>query len=559
MPLLPHKNLPFLAALSLALAGLVLERAMAGPTLMAPGGGAVHALIVGVNKYRNLGPGAQLSGAAADAKDIAEALSGAGVKILPILDFDATRERFVTEMDHLITSSNPGDFVIIAFAGHGMQVPEYSQWKGIEPNSINEQIAFSGFGFSGDGAGQVVVNKELRAWIARLDAKNVDVLVIMDSCFSGGMTRGFDRRSSRMVTREIKGDVEKSDRDKFIPIEMTEKEARTEVRSLSHVTFLAGATPNSVVPETAGIDPRNTKSVRGALSYFIARAIEGTASNGKDLTREALFRFASQNVRQATGERQFVDIEPRVADEMSLRRVVLRFSGEAVVPVESPRIQPNPDPSLADPIRIAVVNGSTNALEGIEKGAAPFLASKSPNDADLVWDLSNRDAIVRGDIVMHGVDGSLLGGVIDRTWAIRAVQKLSISRTLAVRLQEEGKIYVIGDDPELIVGGVKERYLTVFNIAADGELQLLFPTDQNDALIDNDEWTYRPTVAKPFGVDNVIAAASDRPADAFLRWFNNHNHKRDAALVASEIARWAAADPTLKIGTVGLYTSSYRR
>lgn len=555
MPILSREALGFIGALSLAL----VSPTAIGRTLQAPRGGAVRALIVGVDKYRSLGPAAQLGGAAADAKDIAQAITAAGVQTVPILDLEATRARFVAEMDKLVSESKDGDLAIVTFAGHGMQVPEYSQWKGIEPNGVNEQIALSGYSFFGDGAREIIVNKELRAWLARLDAKGVDALVIMDSCFGGGMTRGLDTRSSRMVIRALQGDAAKGDRDKFVPIQMTEKEAHAEVRTMSHVTFLAGATTNAVVPETSGLDPKDANAPRGALSYFVARAIAGAASKDEDLTREQLFKFSKQNVRQATNERQIIDIEPRVSDEKSLRKTVLRFSaGPASPAADSPPDSQNPDMSLADPIRVAVINGSAEALRGFEKGRAPYIASPSAMNSDLAWDFSNRDAIVRGDVVMHGVDGSLLGGVIDRTWAIRAVQKLSVSRILPIGLREDGKIYIPGDSPELIVSSIGGGYLTVFNIAADGELQLLFPTDKHGARVNVGDWTYHPTVAKPFGADHVVAAVSKRPPDAFLEWLNEHNHRRDAALVANELARWAAGDPSLKIGTVGLYTSATR-
>ena len=74
-------------------------------------------------------------------------------------------------MDALIAESKPGDLVLFAYAGHGMQTPEYPRWQGIDPKGVNEQIALSGFSFSGSGASEVLVNLEMRAWLSRLDAK----------------------------------------------------------------------------------------------------------------------------------------------------------------------------------------------------------------------------------------------------------------------------------------------------------------------------------------------------------------------------------------------------
>ena len=99
----------------------------------------------------------------------------------PTVDADVTRANIVARMDSLVAESKPGDLVLFAYAGHGMQTPEYARWQGIDPDGVNEQIALSGFSFSGEGADEIIVNPEIRAWLSRLDAKGVDAVVI-DEC-----------------------------------------------------------------------------------------------------------------------------------------------------------------------------------------------------------------------------------------------------------------------------------------------------------------------------------------------------------------------------------------
>jgi hypothetical protein len=145
--------------------------ATSADTLQAPGGGTIRALVIGVDSYPNLAASAQLHGAQADAEDIAGALKRGGVEPIVFLNADVTRAKIVAQMDTLVAESKPGDFVLFAYAGHGMQVPEYSRWQGIDRDGVNEQIALSGFSFSGAGAGEIIVNLEMRAWLSRLDAK----------------------------------------------------------------------------------------------------------------------------------------------------------------------------------------------------------------------------------------------------------------------------------------------------------------------------------------------------------------------------------------------------
>ena len=269
--------------------------------LRAPGGGTVRALVIGVNEYPRLGPEAQLHGATADARDIAAALARDDVKADLILDGDATRARLVEAMDALAKDAQPGDLAFISFAGHGMQTKEYPRWKGLSRSGASEQIVLSNFSYSGPGAGEIIVDIEMRAWLSRLDAKGVDTLVVLDADFGGGMCMcGADRASGVLRRALVSGHLDVADREGFAGIPMTDREARADVAAMPHATFLGGATANSVVREMPGIDLRDPSGPRGALSYYLARALEGGAAVDGVVTRKSLFQFVLQNVRQAT-------------------------------------------------------------------------------------------------------------------------------------------------------------------------------------------------------------------------------------------------------------------
>src|ERR1700735_5263888 len=117
---------------ALAAAALAQVGATSAQSLQAPGGGTIRALVMGVDAYPNLAASAQLHGARADAEDIAGALRRGGVEPVVFIDADVTRAKIVAQMDSLVAESKPGDFVLFAYAGHGMQVPEYSRWQGID-------------------------------------------------------------------------------------------------------------------------------------------------------------------------------------------------------------------------------------------------------------------------------------------------------------------------------------------------------------------------------------------------------------------------------------------
>jgi len=655
-----RKLMLFVAAAAAAAAGKLAQPGVAlADDLKAPGGGVIRALVVGIDVYWRLSADVQLQGARADAEDIAAALSRDGVKPAVLFDRDATRAKIVAQMDSFVAESKPGDFVLFAFAGHGMQTPEYPRWQGLDVDGANEQIALSGFNFSGDGAGETIVNPEIRAWLSRLDAKDVDALIIFDSCFGGGM-RAVDPRTGAMRTRVLRASAEQirageDERAKFVGIPMTEKEARANVALMSHVTFLAGATSKSVVPETPGLAPSGP---RGALSYFFARALGGTSASDGVTTRRTLFDFLKQNVRQATQDRQLIQVEPQSPEASVYGKPVLTFA-EAAPTAQASNAPPPPDkapppdqaqtptpsqasdiplppgygPSPAPPaqasnapaapadtrppdqaqtpappqqasnappapanapppdqaqtpapsqatdiplppgygppssqntrptgaIRIALIDGTDKAWDTIEKGNAPFERSGTVEGADLVWDVGKSEVLSRGDLVMQFVDGSLIGAVIDRTWAIRRLQEIAEDRSLSIQLATEGQLLTAGDVAKIEIDGIANQRLVVFDIAADATIQMLYPSAPGAAghCADPQDngWRCSLRVTPPFGADTIVTLATSGPTDDLLRWMRGHHARRDGALIPDLLANAVKTDPKARIGYVGVYTN----
>ena len=691
------RKLMLLVTAAAAAAGMLAHIGAArADDLRAPGGGTIHALVVGIDVYWRLPAAVQLQGARADAEDIAATLSRDGVKPVVLFDRDATRSKIVAQMDSFVAESKPGDFVLFAYAGHGMQTPEYPQWQGVDPDGANEQIALSGFSFSGDGADEIIVNPEMRAWLSRLDAKGVDALVIFDSCFGGGM-RAVDPRTGAIRTRVLRASAEQirageDERAKFAGIPMTAKEARANVALMPHVTFLAGATSKSVVPETDGLA---ASGPRGALSYFFARALGGKSVSDGVTTRRTLFDYLKHNVRQATQDRQLIQVEPQSSEASIYSKPVLAFAerapaaeasnaqptpGNAAIADEgaappaqasappSPGAGPPPDqsqtpspqaidvplppgygpspaqassgqPSPAnapppdqaqtppaeasttppppanppppdqapappaqasttppappsppppdqaatppacqatdtplppgygppsstprtDTIRVALIDATDKAWDTIEKGNAPFERSPTVEGADLVWDVGKKEALSRGDLVMQFVDGSLIGGIIDRTWAVRRLREIGENRALSIQLASEGQLLTAGDVAQIEVDGIANQRLVVFDIAADATVQMLYPSAPGAAghcaEPKDNGWRCSLRVTPPFGADTIVTLATSGSTDDLLRWMRGHHAMRDGALIPDLLANAMKTDPKARIGLVGVYTN----
>jgi hypothetical protein len=179
--------------------------------------------------------------------------------------------------------------------------------------------------------------------------------------------------------------------------------------------------------------------------------------------------------------------------------------------------------------------------------------------ADLVWDVGKNEVLSRGDLVMQFVDGSLMGGVIDRTWAVRRLQEIAESRYLSPQLATGGQLLTAGDVAQIEIDGIANQRLVVFDIAADATVQMLYPSAPGAAGHCADPkdngWRCSLRVTPPFGADTIVTLATSAPTDDILRWMRGHHARRDAALIPDLLADAMKTDSTARIGFVGVFTN----
>lgn len=542
----------FGAALAVALLAATIARAAppaAAPALTSGSGGKVRAVVVGIDRYDNE---PTLHGAEADAADLADALRRGGATVLaedgaPFAK-GPTRAVLVRLLDRLVADSRPGDLAVITYSGHGARVPEYDLpgWHGLEPGGMNEEFVLGGYAPAGAGLSEVIVNKEMKAWLARLDAKGVDALLIADTCFGGGAVRGFDPLSDTLVMRGEPKPLARPPAGRFTPIPMSAKELRTEVTDLSRVTFLAGADQLHQVPEVR--IPGGGGGTRGALSYAVARALRGELGAGPDglVTRKALFDASLQIVSQYTDDRQLIDLEPKAAAPGAVDRPLFRLSAAA---------PPAPAP-VAPGLTLAFAGGDGAEVLAHRDGARPFTVV-GRDAADLVWDLARREVSSHGDVIRRDAVPEDLRGLLDRTTAIARLKTLSEARLLGIQLENGGRSYRPGDEkPNFQVSDAAGRDLVVFNVASNGLVQMLSPARTEPAAVTAPRWSYAPRVTEPFGADQVVAVQGPRGSlDALAAWLWRFDNQPAAAQLPDRLKDLLDADPSVRLGTVDLVTA----
>ncbi len=476
------------AAIAMAVAAAAYAQALdraSSPVLQLPGGGTVRALVAGIDRYPNLAPEVQLSGAAADAQDIAAALKRVGVTdIAFLLDTAATRAAFTDAMEALIKNANAGDLIIVTFAGHGMQEDERSK-----PTGKREEFVLSLFGEEGQDTAERIVDDQIFAWLKRLEGKGAEIIFVADSCHGGGMTKATRRGSLRRGVRGLTRVYNESEagpgavyiapgRDMLsVPASIAPTDNATlEIPSL---TFLAGVDAASEVIEIT-IDG----SSRGALSYAFARALDGSKLDG-EITRESLFKSLRQQVLQLSEHRQSPVMEPRTA--ATAKRVLFRKAGGA----------PAGTMVLAQPPAAHIVT-----LE--EGGTAP-----APAGLNAFWDKATGDVISETrTILAYGVPQSALPAVAQRVSTTAALAEMAAQAPLPVSLSPGNRDFASGQSFKLTVEGIYGRNLIIVNLAGNGEVEYLFPSGNADPLIMDDRLVIPMHAAPPFGTDTLIIFAS---------------------------------------------------
>jgi uncharacterized protein len=139
--------------------------------------GKYYALLIGINAYGD--PVPQLHTAVGDAKAVADVLSARyGFEVKTLLDGDATREHIFAAITHYEVALSPDDSLLIYYAGHGFEnkTANKSYWLPVDANSMMSSNRIS--------------SDDLTTEMATLRARHV--LLISDSCYSGGLSRAFD-------------------------------------------------------------------------------------------------------------------------------------------------------------------------------------------------------------------------------------------------------------------------------------------------------------------------------------------------------------------------------
>jgi pimeloyl-ACP methyl ester carboxylesterase len=155
----------------------------------------VFALLVGIKDYHPQSGVGSLSGCINDVNHIEEWMqkkfAATDLHIRKLLNEAASRANFIGSFtDHLINNASiqPGDTVLFYYSGHGSYASSNPAFKAWDSEATDETLVL----YDSRCNGQFdLADKELRLLLSAI-RKDVQVVVILDSCHSGSATRDVD-------------------------------------------------------------------------------------------------------------------------------------------------------------------------------------------------------------------------------------------------------------------------------------------------------------------------------------------------------------------------------
>ena len=505
-----------------------------------------RALVIGIDEYAEL---PHLRGAVNDARDVTQALAGIGVRDLVVLEDDAaTRMRITDEWMGLIRRAEPGDTLVLAYAGHGGQEPE--RVTGTERDGHDEVLLLGGFRSTGPGTRERIFDDELNQWFMEAGERGIRVVFVADSCHSGTLTRSVDSRAPRQSLRTAAYAVT----DDMLDLALPDAAAVLEEAELDHVSFLAAGQEHEQVPEIMLPGRAGRLEPRGALSYMFARAVEGEADFDADgvLRRDELWRFVRENVRMQSEARQTPNLMPNSRGGESV--LWLNPSGRPVV--GDTGAQTSGAVQGVDAVRLTILRAGSGTLASARDTLHNVQLVSSAQSPGLIWDAKSRQVVTGlGDVAAHDVDLRELPAVIDKWEAVRSIRELSARASLRIRVYPHDGTHREGAHIEVVIDWIPHPRLTLLGLSGNGVVHYLYPLPTDPVAVPiGQPFRLVLHVTPPFGADHIVAVSADMPLSALNAELDALDGRPGARRAAELVADAAARAEGWWSGIQGLYT-----
>jgi len=479
-----------------------------------------HALVIGINKYPSEQHFSNLDAAVNDAQLIAKTLRKQGI-ILPenrlLLDEKATRKAFDKAWQNMLKQAQPGETLILSFAGHGSQNKDNQPFD--EKDGKDESLLFYDY----NGKQGFIIDDQLYSLFK--EAAAYKIVVLIDACHSNGMVRA---RHKTGQTRTGKYNIVPS-----IPV-LPSNQA-DENNQLRHVTYITAVSNDNLIIQETNFSGKQ----HGALSWYFAKALNGEADSNRDkyLVPNELRDFMTEKVRDKMNNQQIPKIKTgEDKPGIKLRSLIVEAS-DSIINIKIKNTKPPRDLKQFRQVE----SGYDLLFERFNHQIKVFNntgdeETQFPYDQHRHW---------QQIINKH----RLLKGLANRF----NMQLKPIKMTLPEGddIHKQGELLHFSIEP----GDYREGLmaLTLFNLAGNGTLQFVYPlTLYGDSYNQIKKFPFHlpPLEVKPpYGGDNLVAILCRQPAYSLHQFLNSKTNPPTIEQVMAHLK-----DHTCQIGQYGFYS-----
>lgn len=476
--------------------------------------------MIGVSNYES--PAVpDLIGPANDLPAMSALLGTMGASDITVLeDAAANRTSIESQIQSIGMRSRSGDWIVLYYSGHGAEAGA----RGEGAADPDQFILLPGFDQDKQDPERFVVDKDFYSWLRRYVPGDVRILMVIDSCHSGTMHRAIDPRLMSFTSRlGLRSTDDRSFKlverpgPRLPALNASAEVAAGDASDLPNLVYIGASQDDELALETEL--PQEGSPQRGVLTFALEQGLSSPGADPQSLAADLdldgavsvveLAAYLSGQVRMLSAQRQHSSAE--FADAMS----------GALLPSSKPR--PIPD-QVEELFAVAILD--PQGIGSITGASVPWRPAASPRDADFQWLLNSGHVIRRsGDVVATGVAGAdAMAGVIRKWSAVSALRPLVSEAGMQLTLDPLGEDITYREGEKMTIGLSTSRprlrrnrpqFATVFNLAADGTVQLLFPLMSDGAGMigeGQDVAVLENRVVAPFGVDHIVALATpDRP------------------------------------------------
>ncbi|HTS43273.1 MAG TPA: caspase family protein [Puia sp.] len=238
-----------------------------------------RALLVGINNYP---PPNQLNGCVNDVNDMANFLvnkcnfSSSDIRL--VTDERATAKNILDRLGWLLNGVQKGDRILFHYSGHGAQIPDRTAQG--DADRIDESICPVDFSF--DDRSTQIRDKDFVRLFSTVPA-GVDFVWVSDSCFSGGLTKGFATMPKGVTQYHVKTFQ--------MPADIAWRKRTTIDKGLKPLTMkgvvkqVGAALISGCTEKQESADADIGGRYNGALTYFLLKSLEAKDGLKAPLTK----------------------------------------------------------------------------------------------------------------------------------------------------------------------------------------------------------------------------------------------------------------------------------